>query len=560
MTNKNTQNSAQQTQFKLDFNERSDNQPAWLSQAEIHTDNLWRYPNREQLEQVLCADLNLPNGALLLTNGGDEGIDLLFKSSTINNTQLLIPEPCFSQYSHNAEVWNNDCCFIQVDPAQPLAINQNQIIEQLDKDQWLIITRPNNPTGEFIGKDILLAFIQAAQKKQAKVFIDEAYIEFANPEKNEEMFSAADYAAMDNVVVLRTFSKAFGLAGARVGYLFGNPNLITTFRRLAPPFNVSRVSLQLASQAWQNRDQVPTYTRQIVDNRQKLTATLNRYGVNDFPSQGNFILFNTNPAMKTILFNVLKRQGILIKTQLNGLPDAVRMTVPFTIEPLLASLSSIFEPQLLAFDMDGVLIDTSASYDQCIIKTVYQLSKEDVTLSDIQTLREAGGYNNDWDLSLALLKQHGYSGNLDEVINVFQAFYLGSSNQAGLIKQERSIISTQLIERLQQATTLQTAVVTGRPRSEAKLGLEKINWQPDDLVSADDVSQQKPSPEGLLSLKDKLDKNAAACWFIGDTVDDMQAGRAAGFICIGISADAALLLNAGADVVLDNINQLESLL
>mgnify|MGYP000321348173 CR=1 FL=1 len=176
MKTKQSQNSGQQTQFKLDFNERSDNQPAWLSLAKINTDRLWRYPNREQLEQVLCADLNVSKDALLLTNGGDEGIDLLFKSSTINNTQLLIPEPCFSQYSHNAEVWNNACCFIQVDPVQPLAINQKQIIEQLGKDQWLIITRPNNPTGEFIGKDSLLAFIQAAQKEQAKVFIDFCHI------------------------------------------------------------------------------------------------------------------------------------------------------------------------------------------------------------------------------------------------------------------------------------------------------------------------------------------------------------------------------------------------
>jgi histidinol-phosphate aminotransferase len=142
--------------FKLDFNERSDHTPAWLSEAVVHTDKLWRYPNRTQLEQALCKDMDIPGDALLLTNGGDEGIDLLFKSSTINKTQLLIPEPCFSQYSHNAEIWGNDCHFMAPVPSQPLAVNQTALAENLKINQWLIITRPNNPTGEFITKKTVI--------------------------------------------------------------------------------------------------------------------------------------------------------------------------------------------------------------------------------------------------------------------------------------------------------------------------------------------------------------------------------------------------------------------
>ncbi len=545
--------------FKLDFNERSDNAPAWLSDAEINTDALWRYPNRAELEQTLSKDMDMPHDAILLTNGGDEGIDLLFKSSMINNTQLLIPKPCFSQYSHNAEIWNNDCCFIPGEPSQDLAINQNQIINKLRKDQWLVITRPNNPTGEFIPKKQLLTIIQTAQVKQARVFIDEAYIEFAWPDKSEELFSASDYAAMDNVVVLRTFSKAFGLAGVRVGYLLGAPELIKEFRRLAPPFNVSRVGLQLATQAWQNRDQMFEYTRRIATNRQRLSRQLKDYGLDVFPSQGNFVLFNTSQPMKTLLFNVLKRKGILIKTQLHGLKNAVRITVPFAHEPLFSALRQIFKPQRLAFDMDGVLIDTSNSYDQCIIKTVADLSGQTVSQQNIQNLRESGGYNNDWDLSLALLQERGYSGDKQAVIDVFQSHYLGTEQQSGLIQQEIPFISSEFIQRLKQSP-FKTAVVTGRPRNEACMGLEQINWQPDDVISADDVQQQKPNPEGLLSLKNQNDANSGGFWFIGDTVDDMQAGRAAGFVCIGISADKNLLTQAGADVVLDNVNQLESLL
>ncbi|KAA3647565.1 MAG: aminotransferase class I/II-fold pyridoxal phosphate-dependent enzyme [Proteobacteria bacterium] len=549
----------QQLRFKLDFNERSDHEPAWLTEAAINTSDVWRYPDRSQLEETLCADMHIPKEALLLTNGGDEGIDMLFKYSTISHIQLLIPQPCFSQYSHNAEIWQNDCHFISVDANQPLAINQAKLTKNMKARQWLVITRPNNPTGEFMAQSDLMGLIIKAQKKQTRVFIDEAYIEFAEPE-HDNLFSARDYVAMGNVVVLRTFSKAFGLAGARVGYLLGAPTLINRFRRLAPPFNVSTTSLQLAAQAWHNRAQLLAYTRHIAANRRCLTERLSRYGMKVFPSQGNFVLFNTNTVLKTLLFQVLKRQGILIKTALNDLPDAVRITVPFQLEPLLTALAEIFEPQRLAFDMDGVLIDTTDSYDQCIIKTVYQLSQVTVQQQDIKTLRSAGGYNNDWDLTLALLRERDYQGELQEVIDIFQRFYLGTETQAGLIEQERTLILTSLIKLISQHKTLKTAVVTGRPRSEAQLGLKKLNWQPHDVISADDVSQQKPDPEGLLKLSHQGDSQKGGFWFIGDTVDDMQAGRAAGYVCVGIGADKHLLMQAGADVVLDNVNQLESLL
>jgi Histidinol-phosphate/aromatic aminotransferase and cobyric acid decarboxylase len=79
--------------FKLDFNERSDQTPAWLSQAKINTDNLWRYPNRAQLEHTLSTDLGIPNNALLLTNGGDEGIDLLFKTAPLTKSNYLSLNP-----------------------------------------------------------------------------------------------------------------------------------------------------------------------------------------------------------------------------------------------------------------------------------------------------------------------------------------------------------------------------------------------------------------------------------------------------------------------------------
>ena len=103
-----------------------------------------------------------------------------------------------------------------------------------------------------------------------------------------------------------------------------------------------------------------------------------------------------------------------------------------------------------------------------------------------------------------------------------------------------------------------TAIITGRPRDEARNGVKQLAIDPDFIISADDVNQQKPSPEGINWLKSFTGKNLM--WFCGDTVDDMQAGRAANCVCIGIGENKDNLYQAGADIVLNNINQLEDLL
>ncbi len=413
--------------------------------------------------------------------------------------------------------------------------------------------------------------IKTAKNQDTKVFIDEAYIEFAIAEQAIECIDIAEYLAFENVVVLRTFSKAFGIAGARVGYLVGSPKLINDFRQLAPPFNVSAVSVQLATAAWQNRHEISPYIEQIAVNRQQIVEFFEQNKITVFPSQGNFILFNTTELQKTLLFNVLKRQGIIIKTQLNGLPNAVRITVPFNIQPLINALQQVFNPPILAFDMDGVLIDTSQSYDECIKQTVKTLSNEVsnayIQDTEIQRLRSLGGYNNDWDLSYELLRQKGFQGGIDEVIAVFQKLYLGTDEDNGLINAEQVLISDTLLDEVTSNKQLKTAVVTGRPRTEAELGLQQLQFQPDVLISADDVKQQKPNPEGLHKVQSSLLSAPKNCsestnkgWFIGDTVDDMQAGRAAGCVCIGVGKNAANLTTAGADLVVSNINQIEGLL
>jgi len=540
--------------LKLDFNERADSTPAWLSSFKLDTGDLWRYPDRQSLEQQIAVDMGLSEGSVLLTNGGDESIELLYKHSKLNDQSLLIPEPCFSQYTHNQNIWQNDTVFVP--GREDLSIDTGALKQQLKAGQWLVLTRPNNPTGEFIAAKVLTDLIKAAATAGARVFLDEAYVEFALDDE------PIDYAGFDNLVTLRTFSKAFGLAGARIGYVFGQARLIDELRRLAMPFNVSRANLQLAAAAWQARDEIKAYCQTIANNRQLVAQLLEQNGLKPFPSCGNFLLFQTNPRQKVLFDRVMKKHGIQIKTELGDLPNAVRLTIPEHMSVFMNALQQILRPELLAFDMDGVLIDTSASYDECIKQTVATLTPQQVSQQDIEQVRARGGFNNDWVLAAELIRQSGAEVAYEEVVSTFQSLYLGTADQPGLVSQEKNLLLDPMRQKLFQSTRWRTAIVTGRPRAEAEQGVKQLDIRTGQLISADDVSKEKPDPEGLLNALQS--SGASRGWFCGDTVDDMQAGVAAGCVCIGIGARTTEarnnLFQAGADVVLENINQLETLL
>lgn len=496
----------------------------------------------------------------MLSNGGDESIELLYKNCKLNEESLLVPEPCFSQYTHNQMVWGNDTVFT---PARKdLSIDVEALKQKLHARQWLILTRPNNPTGEYLSAAVLIDLIETAQAKGAWVFLDEAYVEFACEDE------PIDYTAYDNLVTLRTFSKAFGLAGARIGYLFGQPKLIQKLRDLAMPFNVSRANLQLASAAWQAREEIKAYCQTIANNRSEVADMLSTNGLKPCSSRGNFLLFETTPEKKVLFRRVMAKFGIQIKTELGGLPQAVRLTIPENMDLFMQALELILNPQLLAFDMDGVLIDTSMSYDQCIMKTVHEFTDENISQSDIEAVRARGGFNNDWVLTAELISNQGVKTTYQAVVETFQKFYLGDEDTTGLVTAEKNLLLAALKQSVFNANSPYiTAVVTGRPRQEAEHGVKQLNITPDFIISADDVNQQKPDPEGLQQVmqqcQTKPDQTSRA-WFCGDTVDDMQAGTQAGCICIGIGAETPEaienLYQAGADVVLENINQLETLL
>ncbi len=547
--------------MKLDFNERSDGAPQWLRNYAAPLETLWRYPDRAAGEAEVAAALSVSTGQVLLSNGGDEAIEWLFKRATLQGTRLVIPEPCFSQYQHGATVW--PCQVVFVPARVDLGVDLDAAVATLEAGDCLVLTRPNNPTGECLPEVRIEWALAQAKAREAEVFLDEAYVDFApNPDA-----SLAWIERWDHLSCLRSFSKSFGLAGARLGCLVGAAARIETWRRLAMPFNVSALNMAALSLALANRSEVRFYCASIADNRARLFDWLTQCGVPVFDGRGNFLLLRLNTRRKVLLDALCRAAGLAIKTELAGLPDAVRITVPLDTAVLESVLERALRPVWLGFDMDGVLIDTRDSYDACVQQTVQGLGGEAVSDNDIQELRRGGGYNNDWDLTRRLLAQQNIECTRAAVIEHFQTLYRGATPGSGLQAREKPLLGEALKTRL-QAGQHRVAVITGRPRIEAEEGLQLLGLDVAALVSLDDVQRAKPDPEGvLLALQGSVvgtegQAQRENAWYIGDNVDDMQAGAAAGCVCIGIGGGekTPALLQAGAHIVLPSVNALEDLL
>ena len=210
--------------------------------------------------------------------------------------------------------------------------------------------------------------------------------------------------------------------------------------------------------------------------------------------------------------------------------------------------------QLLIFDIDGVLVDVSNSYRRAIKETAEFFTKKEVSLQEIQEYKNKGGYNNDWDLAEAIIRSRGFNADKEKIINKFQKLYLGK-----LMNNEKWILNKKILQKL--FINFNLAIFTGRLRKEAIYVLKNNDALHcfGEIIAMEDVSKQKPNPEGLLKILKKF--NAKGAVYFGDTIDDIKAAVDAGVTAVGVLPPSdkseelkGLLLKNGANYVIENIN------
>jgi len=310
--------------LRLDFNENTVGcSPRVLERLrQITADDLARYPEKQVAEEKMADFLGVASSELLLTNGADEAIHLLCQTYLEPGDQALIVVPTYSMYriyiaAAGAEI-------ISVPAGLNFAFPFAEVRDALtERTRFIAVANPNNPTGTLAPVKGLLDL--AASAPNAAVLVDEAYFEFSGqtvlPRRSECL----------NVFVARTFSKAYGLAGLRMGALIGDADQMKAIRRVSSPYNVNQIALTCLPVALDDREYVQTYISQVMASRQRLQDALRATGVHFWPSEANFVLIRVGATRNdaTLFTDRMRARGILVRDRSAdyGCEGCVRITL-----------------------------------------------------------------------------------------------------------------------------------------------------------------------------------------------------------------------------------------
>ncbi len=327
--------------LRLDFNENTlAPSPRVLAKLrELTAEGLTIYPEREPVERVVAASLGIASDQLILTNGVDEAIHLVACAFLDEGDEALICTPTFFMYDVSISMMTAGLIKVQSDDS--LAFPFERFLAAITpRTRLIIVASPNNPTGSTVSREHLLAIARAAP--QAVLMVDEAYFHFFGDTV------LADIAELPNLIVARTFSKAYGLASLRIGMLAADARLIGFLRKVSSPYNVNGVALAVLPEAVEDQAYVDWYAAQVHAGRERIFAALGDLNIRTWPSAANFVLMDIGPRHKEFCAAV-REHGVLLRDRSSdpGCEGYVRITVgpeehvTQGIEALRASIEQI---------------------------------------------------------------------------------------------------------------------------------------------------------------------------------------------------------------------------
>lgn len=545
--------------IKLDLNENAWGPPPAVMEAVRATtaESVSAYPETGPAAARIALKLSVEPAALLLTNGADEAIQAVFEAVLRPRDAVLLPVPTFSFYGAAAR--RRRARIVEIPYRRDWSFPLDAVLAGLGRRPRLaVVVSPNNPTGTRIGREALRRLLIRARR--SIVLLDETYTLFAGRSH------ARLLKTFPNLVIVGSFSKFHGMAGLRLGYLLAGPALVPRLKNALPPYSVNAVALAAGEAALSDLSHQRRMKAELAGEKRRLARGMRGVGFRVFPSAANFFLVEAGDACARICGR-LKDAGILVKdlSREPRLGGCFRVAVgrPSQNGHFLESLADAVPPPVLLFDMDGVLVDVSASYDAAIARTVGHFVGCPAKAAEIRALRLATGFNNDWDLTAALLASKGRPASRREIMDVFQHIYFGSCGN-GLILKERALVPKTLLARLCRRRPL--GIVTGRPRSEALLTLKRLDLDRffSTLVAAEDTAgRPKPDPRGIRLALKRLGAGRAA--YFGDIPDDMAAARAAGVLPVAVFSGPraarprweSRMKEAGARIILENLRDCE---
>lgn len=290
----------------LDFNERTLPVSKAVEQAlvdYIRDGRLQQYPSYGDVVGQIAKYAGVEAGQVMITNGSDQGIELVFRSVCREGDEVIIPEPSFAMYSQCAKIENTNV----ISPAYtreggfPTQAVLNAITE---RTRLIVIANPNNPSGTEAARNDIIEIVKAAPN--AAVLVDECYFEYCGA-------SVCDLVAQySNLIVVRTFSKTWGIPSLRLGYIISDKPNITALLNVRGPYDINQLAVVAIRAALADIDSVRDYVREVMDTSKPLMEKfLDNNNIPYWPSSANFIWIFPTEAEKIEL--ALRERGILVR-------------------------------------------------------------------------------------------------------------------------------------------------------------------------------------------------------------------------------------------------------
>jgi len=298
-----------------------------------------RYPNNKHidLKQTLLELNQLSNGQIVLGNGTDEILDLIMRVFCDPNSDKIITiPPTYGMYDVIAKT--NNVENIKVPLKSNFTLNLEELKKSFsEKTKLLFLCSPNNPTGNSFSRKDLIDLIESFN---GVVVIDEAYINFSS---NSSLVSLIN--KYNNLIVTQTMSKAFGMAGIRLGMGFSNNKIVNYINKIKPPYNINLLTEKRALKELKNIDTIKTNIKIILEERNKLIDSLNELSfiIKVYPSDSNFILIKVDDA--DLRYKQLIEKGIVLRNRSKELlcDNCLRITIgtPYENELLIKNFKEL---------------------------------------------------------------------------------------------------------------------------------------------------------------------------------------------------------------------------
>jgi histidinol-phosphate aminotransferase len=307
--------------LRLDFNENTVACSPAVREvlSRIAAGDLTRYPERAPIEAKVADHLGLAAEQVALTNGVDEAIHVLFEAFLESGDELLLPVPTYTMYEVYASA--TDARVIAIEAEDDLQFPFERLVDAItSRTKIVAIANPNSPAGSMASREQITEIARRAP--HAIILVDEAYFHFCG----ETVLDLI--GTQPNLVVARTFSKAYGLAGLRVGVLAGSVQPMQWIRRVLSPYSVNSVALACLPAALGDKAYLNWYVAEVLAARAEFESALDETGVRWWPSAANFVLVEIG-AKHTEFVHRMNAAGVLVRDRSSdpGCDGRVRITI-----------------------------------------------------------------------------------------------------------------------------------------------------------------------------------------------------------------------------------------